>query len=97
MELESRLKNIVFHTIDDFHSFLRSTKEDKETMIQWLTADLMKIDDIEDLTVIEISLLTLKKINSLDLVNLEFIIETIADTFKSSENEIIHIAIPKVL
>ena len=97
MKLESRLKNIVSYTIDDFHSFLRSTKEDKETMIHWLTADLIKIENIDDFTVIEISLLILKKLNSLDLVNLEFIIETIADTLKSSENEIIHIAIPKVL
>lgn len=96
MELESRIKNIVSLTIEDFYLNLGSFSEDKETMIQWLTADLMKIDDIEDLTVIEISLLTLKKINSLDLVNLEFIIETIADTLKS-EHEIIHIAIPKVL
>lgn len=97
MEIETRVKKIVSLTIEDYHSFLRSNGEDKKTIIKWLSDDLMSIDDIEDLSTIEISLLTLKRLNSLDLVNLSFIIETIADDLKNRENAIIHITIPKVL
>lgn len=97
MKTKLRIELIVSSTLEDFYNSFRNSSEDKETMIQWLTIDLMKLDDIEEFTTIEISLLTLKKLNCLDLVNLEFIIETIANDLKDSENEIIHIAIPKVL
>jgi predicted metalloendopeptidase len=97
METKLRIELIVSSTLEDFYNSFRSSNEDKETMIQWLSDDLMKLDDIEEFTTIEISLLTLKKLNCLDLVNLEFIIETIANDLRDSENEIIHIAIPKVL
>lgn len=97
MKTKTRIKDIVRHTIEDFYNSLRSTSKRTDTLIKWLSNDLMLIDNIEDSTTIEISLLTLKKLNSLDLVNLEFIIETIANDLKDSENEIIHITIPKVL
>lgn len=95
MEIETRVKKIVSLTMEDFYNNGYSIKESTKETIKWL--NLMSIDDIEDLSTIEISLLTLKKLNSLDLVNLSFIIETITDDLKNSENEIIHISIPKVL
>lgn len=97
MKTINRVNQIVELTMQDFNNNWCFIKEPLEKSIKWLSDDLMLINDIEDLTTIEISLLTLKKLNSLNLVNLEFIIETIADTLKSSENEIIHIAIPKIL
>ncbi len=96
MSIETRVKKIVSLTMEDFYSHGYSIKESTKETIKWLSDDLMNIDDIENLSTIEISLLTLKKLNSLDLVNLSFIIETIADDLKNSENEIIHITIPKI-
>lgn len=97
METKTRIKAIVSHTVEDFYNSVRYTSESTETLIEWLSNDLMLVNDIEDLTTIEISLLTLKKLNSLDLVNLSFIIETITETLKNSDNEMIHVAIPKIL
>lgn len=95
--METRINAIVSHTIEDFNNNGYFIKESTNDTIKWLSDDLMSIDNIDDLSTIEISLLTLKKLNSLDLVNLEMIIETIADDLKDKENAIIHIAIPKVL
>ena len=97
MSIETRVKKIVSLTMEDFHNSLRSTSESTETIIEWLSSDLLLLEDIEEFTTIEISLLTLEKLNCLDLVNLEMIIEKIANSLKNSENEIIHIAMPKIL
>ena len=97
MDTETRVKKIVSLTMEDFYNSLRNTSESTEILIEWLSSDLLLLEDIEEFTTIEISLLTLKKLDSLDLVNLEMIIETIADDLKNRENAIIHIAIPKVL
>lgn len=97
MSIETRVKKIVSLTMEDFYNNGYSIKESTKEAIKWLSSDLLLLEDIEEFTTIEISLLTLEKLNSLDLVNLSFIIETIADDLKNSENEIIHIAIPKIL
>jgi hypothetical protein len=83
--------------MEDFNNSGHFIKEPRETSIKWLTDDLMSIDNVEDLSTIEISLLTLKRLNSLELVNVEMIIETINEDLISSNNEMIHIVIPKVL
>ena len=97
METRNRIEAIISHTMEDFNNSGHFIKEPRETSIKWLTDDLMSIDNVEDLSTIEISLLTLKRLNSLDLVNLEMIIEAIADDLKDKENEMIHIVIPKIL
>ena len=77
MKLENRVKAIVKHTIEDFNNNGYFIKESTNDTIKWLSDDLMSIDDIDDLSTIEISLLTLKRLNCLDLVNLELITKTI--------------------
>ena len=97
MSIKTRVKKIVSLTMEDFYNNEYSIKESTKETIKWLSSDLLLLEDIEEFTTIEISLLTLEKLNSLDLVNLSFIIETITDDLKNSENEIIHISIPKIL
>lgn len=88
MKLETRIKNIVSLTIDDFFNNGRSTKESEETLIKWLSDDLMQIEDIEDLSVVEISLLVLQKINSLDIIDLEFIHNILLDELPTNQVEL---------
>jgi len=45
MKLETRIKDIVSLTIDDFFNNCRSTEESEETLIKWLAANLLKIED----------------------------------------------------
>jgi hypothetical protein len=97
MNIETRVKKIVSLTMEDFHNSLKSISGSPETLIEWLSSDLLLLEDVEDLTTIEISLLILEKLNCLDLVDLSMIIEKVADSLKNSENEIIHISIPKIL
>ncbi|RYA24277.1 hypothetical protein CRU96_03250 [Malaciobacter halophilus] len=88
MKLETRIKNIVSLTVDDFFNNGRSTKESEETLIKWLSDDLMQIKDIEDLSVVEISLLVLQKINSLDIIDLEFIHNILLDELPTNQVEL---------
>lgn len=97
MSIETRVKKIVSLTMEDFYNSCRTTNTSTKELIQWLSSDLLLLEDIEEFTTIQISLLTLEKLKSLDLVDLSMIIEKIADNLKDSENEIIHISIPKVL
>jgi hypothetical protein len=57
-------------------------KESTNDTIKWLSDDLMNIDDIDDLSTIEISFLTLKRLNCLELVNVEMITKTIENDEK---------------
>jgi hypothetical protein len=83
MKLETRIKAIVTHTIEDFNNSGSYFKESNKKIIKWLASDLMNLKDIEELSTIEISLLILQKLDSLDLVNLEMITETITNSKKS--------------
>ena len=87
MSIKKRINTIVELTIQDYYSHLRYTDLTTESLIELIS---------EDLSTIEISVLTLEQVNSLDLVNLEMIIEKIANSLKDSEYEIIHITIPKI-
>ena len=82
MKIENRVKAIVKHTIEDFNNNGYFIKESTNDTIKWLSDDLMNIDDIDDLSTIEISLLTLKRLNCLDLVNVEMITKTIENDEK---------------
>lgn len=77
--MTSRVKAIATHTMEDFNNHGHFFKESNEDSVKWLTHELMSVKGIEDLSVVEISLLVLKKLNSLDLLNLEMITEIIAD------------------
>ena len=96
MSIKKRINTIVELTIQDYYSHLRYTNLTTESLIELISEDLLLLEDIEDLSTIEISVLTLEQVNSLDLVNLEFIIEKIADSLKDSENQIKIFAIPKI-
>ena len=96
MSIKKRINTIVELTIEDYYNHLRYTNLTTESLIELISEDLLLLEDIEDLSTIEISVLTLEQVNSLDLVNLEFIIEKIADSLKDSENQIKIFAIPKI-
>lgn len=96
MSIKKRINTIVELTIQDYYSHLRYTDLTTESLIELISEDLLLLEDIEDLSTIEISVLTLEQLNSLDLVNLEMIIEKIANSLKDSEYKIIHITIPKI-
>lgn len=96
MSIKKRINTIVELTIQDYYSHLRYTNLTTESLIELISEDLLLLEDIEDLSTIEISVLTLEQVNSLDLVNLEMIIEKIANSLKDSEYKIIHITIPKI-
>ena len=97
MKIEKRVKQIVTHTIQDFYNSGSNTAESPKSLKQWLSNDLLLLADIEELTTIEISILTLEKLQSVDLINIEMINEVIARSLINSENEMIHVSIPKIL
>lgn len=72
MKLQKRIKQIVTLTVQDFFDSGKSSDESKEKLISWLTDTLMQ-EDLEDRCTYEISITVLSFLNSLDLVNLEFI------------------------
>ena len=69
----NNIKQIAHLTIDDYLSFGYIVNESKESLINSIVDDLVKLEQIEDLTTIEISLLVLEKLNALEIVDLEFI------------------------
>jgi len=77
MKLSKRIKQIVALTVDDIYSNGYSTDESENKLIEWLSCELQSIENIEDYSTIEISLTVLKKINYLDVVNLNFIRNTL--------------------
>lgn len=77
MKLQKRIKQIVTQTVEDFYSYGRSTKESKSETIEWINNALQTYEGLEDYTTIEISLQVLKLLKSLDIVDLEYIHETL--------------------
>ena len=75
--LQKRIKKIVTLTVEDFDNSGKSTDETKESLMSWLTDTLMQDKDIEDLYTYEVSIKVLQMLNSLDIVNLEFIHNTV--------------------
>jgi len=77
MKLEKRIKRIVSLTIEDFYNSGKSTKESKSETIEWINNALQTYEGLENYTTIEISLQVLKLLNSLDIVDLEYIHATL--------------------
>lgn len=77
MKLEKRIKRIVSLTIEDFYNSGYSTDESPESLKSWLCDALMQDESIEDAHTYEISIKVLEMLKSLDIVDLEFIHETL--------------------
>ena len=77
MKLQKRIKQIVSLTVEDFYSFGKSTKESKSETIEWINNALLTYEGLEDYTMIQISLQVLKLLNSLDIVDLEYLHATL--------------------
>jgi hypothetical protein len=72
-ELIQRVKKIVSLTVEDFYNSGYSTDESPKSLKAWLCDALNTYEGLEDYTTIEISLQVLKLLNSLDIVDLEYI------------------------
>ena len=85
-QLQKRVKKIVSLTLEDFYNSGYSTDESPESLKVWLCDTLMQDESIEDYTTIELSLQVLELLNSLDIVDLEFIHNVLfEDMTQSSE------------
>jgi len=73
MKLSKRIKQIVSHTVEDYLSYGYIKNESKSKTIEWVNNALQTYEGLEDYTTIEISLQALKLLNSLDIVDLEYI------------------------
>lgn len=85
MNLHKRIKQIVALTIEDFYSNGYSTDGTPQSLKSWLIDDISKMDGIEELNTYQISIIVLDKLKSLDLVDLEFIHNTIFEDAKEDE------------
>lgn len=73
MKLSERIKQIVSLTVEDFYNSGYSTNESPKSLKSWLCDAMMQDESIEDAHTYEISLKVLEILNSLDIVDLEFI------------------------
>jgi hypothetical protein len=80
-----RIKQVVELTVEDFFNYGYSTDESKKSLVNWLVNDLLLIKQIEEHNTIELSLMVLKKLNSLDVVDLEFIHNIILEDNSKSQ------------
>lgn len=85
MKLEKRIKRIVSLTIEDFYNSGKSSSESKESLNSWLCDELSTISNIEDYYTYEMSIKVLDMLKSLDLVDVGFIMELMADDVEPSE------------
>jgi len=72
--LLQRLKEIAVLSLDDFYNYGFSSNETQDNLANWLVMDyLSKLEGIEDFNLIQISLLVHQKLNSLEIIDREFI------------------------
>ena len=74
-----RVKRIVSLTIEDFNSYGCSTNESPKSLKRWLVDEILEVEGIEDLYTYQISMLTLDRLKTLDIVDLGFIMELLTD------------------
>lgn len=77
MKLQKRIKKIVSLTVEDFYNSGYSTDESPKSLKSWLCDALMQDESIEDAHAYEISIKVLEMLKSLDIIDLEFIHETL--------------------
>lgn len=85
MRLEKRIKRIVSLTLEDFYNSGCSTDESPEKLEAWLCDALMQDESIEDAHTYEISIKVLDMLKSLEIVDLEFIHETLLKRDESAQ------------
>jgi Asp-tRNA(Asn)/Glu-tRNA(Gln) amidotransferase B subunit len=85
MKLHKRIKQIVTHTLQDFYNSGCSTDESPEKLEAWLCDELMQDQNIEDAHTYEISIKVLDILKSLEIVDLEFIHETLLKRDESTQ------------
>lgn len=93
MNLSKRIKKIVSLTVEDFYNSGYSTNESPKSLKSWLCDAMMQDESIEDAHTYEISLKVLEILNSLDIVDLEYIHNVI---FKDVEQTKISISLQGV-
>jgi len=85
-QLQKRVKKIVSLTLKDFYNSGYNTNEDTKQLKAWLCDTLMQDESIEDAYTYAISIKAPKLLNSLDIVDLEYIHSVIfEDMTQSSE------------
>lgn len=84
-KLSKRIERIVYLTVEDFYNSGKSTNKSKESLIGWLVDTLLQDESIEDAYTYEVSIKVLDMLKSLELIDLGFIIELMADAIEPSE------------
>lgn len=77
MKLSKRIRHIATATVQDFYNSGKSSTESKEETVEWLVTEMLKVEQIGDFYTYEISMLMLKMIGSLDIVDEVFIEEVL--------------------
>lgn len=77
MKLSKRIRHIATATVQDFYNSGKSSTESKEETIEWLVTEMLKVEQIGDFYTYEISILMLKMLGSLDIVDEVFIEEVL--------------------
>ena len=72
-ELKKRVMHIVQYTLEDFHGYGFSTDESEKSLSDWILKEILSTSGIDDMNTYEISLRVLKMLNTLEIVDLEFI------------------------
>jgi Asp-tRNA(Asn)/Glu-tRNA(Gln) amidotransferase B subunit len=85
MKLEKRIKRIVSLTVEDWYNSGYSTDQSTEELKAWLCDELMQDQNIEDAHTYEISIKVLDILKSLEIVDLEFIHETLLKRDESTQ------------
>ena len=84
MELSNKIKTIVSLTVDDFISNVVTQKDNREVLIKRVTDELLDLEMIEIYNTYEVSILALKNLNYLCIVDLEFIHNEVLDGYLAS-------------
>lgn len=73
MKLSKRIERIVSLTVEDFYSSGKSTNESKKSLISWVSDALLQDESIEDAYTYEVSIKALEMLDSLELINLDYL------------------------
>jgi len=73
MKLSKRIESIVSLTVEDFYNSGKSTNESKKSLISWLSDALLQDEGIEDAYTYEVNIKALEMLNSLDIVDFNYL------------------------
>ena len=72
-QLQKRIKHIVKYTLEDWYAYGYHTNESEKSLTEWVQKEILSLSGIDDMNTYEVSLKVLEMLNSLDIVDLEFI------------------------